>query len=174
LTFNPVPDRIRVVSNTGQNLRLNPDTGAVAAVDVNLNPPTGVVGAAYTNNFAGATAATLFGINSNPPGGQLVRIGGPDGVPSPNGGVVTTIGPLGVPTDVLVGFDIAAADGTAFASFINPLIVPPFNPGDLYTIDLTTGSASFVGGIGGVGSVTGPGRRAARPVPVLQPDVQRR
>ena len=35
--FNPAADRIRVVSNTGQNLRLHPDTGAVvdgdAAVD---------------------------------------------------------------------------------------------------------------------------------------------
>jgi hypothetical protein len=31
--FNPVVDRIRVVGAQGQNLRLNPDTGAVAAVD---------------------------------------------------------------------------------------------------------------------------------------------
>ena len=35
--FNPTVDRIRVVSDTGQNLRLNPDTGAVAAVDGALN-----------------------------------------------------------------------------------------------------------------------------------------
>jgi len=35
--FNPVVDRIRVVSDTGQNLRLNPDTGAVAGTDLNLN-----------------------------------------------------------------------------------------------------------------------------------------
>ena len=31
--FNPQVDRLRVVSNSGQNLRLHPDTGAVAAVD---------------------------------------------------------------------------------------------------------------------------------------------
>jgi hypothetical protein len=37
LILTPV-DRIRVVSNTGQNLRLNPDLGTVAAIDGNLNP----------------------------------------------------------------------------------------------------------------------------------------
>src|SRR5262245_46980167 len=31
--FNPTVDRIRVVSNSGQNLRLHPDTGGVAAID---------------------------------------------------------------------------------------------------------------------------------------------
>ena len=31
--FNPTVDRIRVVSNTGQNLRLHPDTGAVVDAD---------------------------------------------------------------------------------------------------------------------------------------------
>src|ERR1041384_839244 len=40
--FNPTVDRIRLVSDTGQNLRLNPDTGAVAATDT-----THVSGAAY-------------------------------------------------------------------------------------------------------------------------------
>src|SRR5207253_11219827 len=30
--FNPTADRIRVVSDTGQNLRLNPDTGPVAGI----------------------------------------------------------------------------------------------------------------------------------------------
>ncbi|RXM57064.1 DUF4394 domain-containing protein [Chryseobacterium sp. CH1] len=29
-------DRIRVVSNTGQNLRLNPNDGTIAAVDLAL------------------------------------------------------------------------------------------------------------------------------------------
>ena len=56
--FNPVPDRIRVVSNAGENLRLNPDNGAIAGMDVNLayalgdpnvNGLPSVVGVAYTN-----------------------------------------------------------------------------------------------------------------------------
>ena len=62
--FNPQVDRLRVVSNTGQNLRINPDTGAVvptgpdkplmfASNDRNAGTSPNVVGAAYTNNFAG-------------------------------------------------------------------------------------------------------------------------
>ncbi len=66
--FNPTIDRIRVTSDAEQNLRLNPDTGAVAAVDTNLayaagDPGAGtnpsVAGSGYTNSFAGATATTL-------------------------------------------------------------------------------------------------------------------
>ncbi len=34
LDFNPAVDRIRVVSNTDQNLRLHPDTGAVVDFDM--------------------------------------------------------------------------------------------------------------------------------------------
>jgi hypothetical protein len=57
--FNPVPDRLRIVSNTGQNLRVNPDNGSTIA-DGTLNPgmPT-VTAAGYTNNFPGATSTTL-------------------------------------------------------------------------------------------------------------------
>ena len=56
--FNPVADRLRVVSDSGQNLRVNPLTGgattdralAYAAGDRNAGKAPSVVGAAYTNN----------------------------------------------------------------------------------------------------------------------------
>jgi hypothetical protein len=71
--FNPTVDRIRVTSDAEQNLRLNPDTGAVAGVDTNLayapgDPGAGtnpsVAASAYTNSFAGATSTTLFDIDN--------------------------------------------------------------------------------------------------------------
>ena len=34
--FNPTVDRLRVISDNDQNLRFNPDTGLVAAVDTAL------------------------------------------------------------------------------------------------------------------------------------------
>ena len=37
LDFNPTVDRIRLVTNTGQNLRLHPETGAVVATDGRIN-----------------------------------------------------------------------------------------------------------------------------------------
>src|SRR5262245_42410285 len=65
--FNPVPDRIRFVTDADQDLRLNPNDGTVAGTDGALafsammptDPNAGtnpnVVGSAYTNNFSGAT-----------------------------------------------------------------------------------------------------------------------
>lgn len=65
--FNPTVDRIRIVSNTGQNLRVHPDTGAVVAIDGFLKYNDGavptVVTCAYTNGVAGATSTTLYGFD---------------------------------------------------------------------------------------------------------------
>ena len=47
--FNPVPDRIRVISNTGQNLRLNPNDGSLAATDTSITPAgVTITGGAYS------------------------------------------------------------------------------------------------------------------------------
>jgi hypothetical protein len=130
--FNPTVDRIRVVSDTGQNLRLNPDTGAVVAVDAPLNAGApGLVGSAYTNNFAGATVTTLYGIDSAT---DSLYVQSP-----PNDGTLALIGPLGVATTDFVGFDIGANDGAAYALLTTGIL------SGLYRIDLTTGAASSIG-----------------------------
>jgi uncharacterized protein (TIGR03437 family) len=151
--FNPVPDRIRLVSDAYQNLRLHPDTGAVAATDGNLAFAQGdpnaaanpnVAGVAYTNSFSGATTTTLYGIDSNLD--ALVLQGSQGGAPvSPNTGQLTTVGPLGVNTSDQVGFDIASPSGLAFAS----LTAVGATTSSLYTINLQTGAATLVGPIGG-------------------------
>ena len=146
--FNPVPDRIRVVSTDTSNFRLNPNDGTLAGTDTPLSYAAGdsgagltprVVGSAYTNNFNGTAVTTLFGIDSNRD--VLVMQGGPNGMPSPNGGVLTTIGAgLGFNTSDLVGFDISGITGVAFAS----LTPPTGGASQLFTIDLTTGAATLV------------------------------
>jgi hypothetical protein len=149
--FNPVSDRIRIVSDTGQNFRVNPDTAAQidshpdidgVQLDGELHPPGTVVGSAYTNAFAGALKTTLFGINAATD--RLVRQGGPDGSPSPSGGAITSIGLLGVDTTSMVGFDISPIDATAFAS----LTLTVGGTSGLYTIDLGSGAATSLGVIG--------------------------
>jgi hypothetical protein len=149
--FNPAVDRVRVVSDAEQNLRLDPTTGAVAASDVALayaatdpnflaNP--NVVGLAYDRNSAGVSATTAFAIDLGLD--VLVRLGDVNGSPqSPNGGVLTTVGPLGVNTGGLVGFDYA---GTSALASITP---PGGTSSSLYSINLTTGAATLVGPIGG-------------------------
>lgn len=127
--FNPTVDRIRVVSNTGQNLRLNPVTGDIAAVDLPLNPSgPAVSGAAYTNNFPGATTTVLFDID--PATDKLYTQ-----VP-PNNGTLVETGPLGIDISSENGFDIGGNSNRAWAVLTTPAGTK------LYTIQLTTGTAT--------------------------------
>ena len=124
--FNPTVDRIRVVSNTGQNLRLNPNTGSTAAVDLPLNPGTPAVSAAaYTNNFAGATTTTLYVIDATT---DKLYIQTP-----PNNGTLVEVGRLGINITADNGFDIGGRSGKAYGAFSIGSITK------LYTLDLTTG-----------------------------------
>ena len=138
--FNPTVDRIRVTSDADQNIRLNPDTGAVAATDTNLqfaptDPHAGanpnVVGSAYSNNFAGATVTVLYDIDSN---FDALLIQNP-----PNGGTLNTVGAMGTDATDEVGFDISGVTGAAYASL----------SGNLYSINLQSGLATLIGAIGG-------------------------
>jgi hypothetical protein len=145
MDFNPVVDRIRVVSDTNQNLRLNPITGELTASDTPLSygmgdpnfgaDPTDVA-AAYSNNFPGATTTTLYGIDSVL---DILVIQNP-----PNAGILATVGPISAEASSVAGFDISTG-GTAYAMFK----ATPSSVGNLYTINLVSGAATLVGGIGG-------------------------
>jgi hypothetical protein len=140
MDFDPVTGVIRVVSDSNQNMRINPDTGAQISVDTAITGVLGVSGIGFTNNFASPDRATLFGISHSTD--QLVRIGGAnllDGGASQSAGVSAAIGPLGVTTSEILGFDIAANDNEAFA-----LLADAAPPIGLYKINLTTGAATFV------------------------------
>ncbi len=125
--FNPVVDRIRFVSNTGQNLRLNPNDGTIAATDGNINPGTpNVTGAAYTNNFAGTTTTSLFVLNDTALYNQT----------PPNNGTLVRLGSLGVTNATQNGFDIGGASNNAFAIFTVG------TTSKIYGINLTSGVAT--------------------------------
>ena len=129
LDFNPTVDRIRLVSNAGQNLRLHPVLGTVAATDMNLNPGTpSVDAAAYTNNFAGATATTLYDIDF---AADKLYIQNP-----PNNGTLVEVGPLGVNVNAANGFDIGGTSATAYA------VLTTASGHGFYSINLTTGAAA--------------------------------
>lgn len=137
--FNPTVDRIRIVSNTGQNLRVNPANG-VAIVDGSLNPgsPT-VSAAAYENNFAGATATTLYVIDHT--SDKLFAQ-----TPA-NAGTLTEIGSLGVNVEATNGYDISGTSDTGYA------ILTVGGATKLYTIDDDSGKAKAMGDFSG--AVTG-------------------
>lgn len=151
--FNPTVDRIRVVSDAGQNLRLNPVTGAVAATDTTLafaaaDPNFGatpvVVGAAYTNpDRDPATGTTLFDIDS----ALDILV---SQVP-PNNGTLNTIGSLGVNANDVAGFDISTAN-IAYAAIIESGKTRQngrrCGTSTLITVNLMSGAASSTEAIG--------------------------
>ena len=167
--FNPTVDRIRVVSNTGQNLRLHPDTGAVvdsnpaldgvqtdaklafAAGDINVGKAPITVGAAYSYNKADTKITTNFALDAAT--GTLVTQGSREGaVPavSPNTGQLFTVGSLGMAFNS-AAFDIQALSDVAFAALNSD--------GSMASrwvmIDLKTGAAKSLGNIGGSERVVG-------------------
>jgi Domain of unknown function (DUF4394) len=151
--FNPTVDRLRVIGEGGQNLRVNVDTG-MTTVDGSLStaPPaaaTGVTGAAYTNNDADPdTATTLFDLDT-----ALDQIA----VQSPaNSGQLAATGKLGVDAGPAVGFDIwsdlrrgTTAGVRAFAS----LTVD--GRARFYRVNLLQGRVSEVGAFSSRNQVTG-------------------
>ena len=99
--FNPTVDRIRFTTNTGQNLRLHPETGALVMADGNLNgvPSISVGAVAYTNSFSGATTTALYDIDASADRLYLQS--------NPNGGGLQDVGSLGLDISDVGGFDIS-------------------------------------------------------------------
>jgi hypothetical protein len=136
--FNPVPDRLRIVTTAGDNLRVNPANGFVTT-DGTLNPGSPlVIGAAYTNSFPGATTTTLFDIDDTTDG---LAIQNP-----PNNGTLVAVGALGIalvnPQDV--SFDISPAGNVGY---LTARIAAGATTG-FYTVNLTTGAVTLVGTAG--------------------------
>lgn len=162
--FNPAADRIRIVTERGQNLRAHPDTGALvdadptgegfqpdgplryAEGDPNAGRAPRLEAAAYTYNKQDEKLTTNYAIDAGL--GLLVRQGSLEGaqpVVSPNAGLLFTVGSLGLATPLRhVSFDIADLDNTALAA----VTLPRERVSRLVRIDLQSGRAQVVGIIG--------------------------
>ena len=109
--FNPTVDRLRIVSDTGQNLRANVVTGATltdTALNVGGAPALGITAAGYTNNDTDpATATTLYDLDTMLD--QLV-IQTP-----PNAGALTPVGALGLDAGPRAGLDLYSVTNKAGA-----------------------------------------------------------
>ena len=129
--FNPTVDRIRVVSDLGQNLRLNPLDGTISAIDGMINPGTPTLsGAAYSENFAGVTTTSLFVIDHNT---DKLYLQSP-----PNNGVLVERGALGINITNSNGFDIGSTSNKAY------LLATVNSENKIYSVNTTTGAASAV------------------------------
>lgn len=144
LDFNPVADRLRIVSDTEQNLRVFIGTTtfvdsnlAYAAADPNFGANPNVVHTAYTNNFPGATSTAQFAIDSDLD--ILVRQN------PPNAGTLFTIGSLGIDIGTFGGFDVSRGSQIAYGAFNTAGAAGS----SFYTMNLNSGAATLVGQIGG-------------------------
>jgi hypothetical protein len=148
--FNPAANRLRVISDNGQNLRHNLDdpTGTPlpgqTVVDAALTTPpasqptSGISGAAcYNNDLDPATATTLFTVD---PTQDQVAIQSPA-----NAGLLAATGTLGVDADGDAGFDIhyspdgTTADGRGLAAL---KVTGTYR---MYRVELLTGRTRLVG-----------------------------
>ncbi|MFC8661489.1 DUF4394 domain-containing protein [Streptomyces sp. NPDC057199] len=141
--FNPAADRLRIISDTGQNLAhnlANSSTATNTPLTTDGATTHGVTAAAYTNNdLNSATATTLFDINTT---SDQVVIQSP-----PANGLLVPTGSLGFDTGVNAGFDIFSdlsagktISNTAFAT----LTPAGASTSTFYTVDVLTGATTSV------------------------------
>ena len=151
--FNPAANRLRVVSDTGQNLRHNLDDAAATTpplagttvmdgtltVPPATTPAMGIGAAAYTNNDLDPnTATTLFDLDTA--GDQVV-------VQSPaNAGALAPTGKLLVDTGPVAGFDIYSRTGFGTTKGNHGLAtLSVLGRYSLYQVSLLTGQVSRIG-----------------------------
>jgi hypothetical protein len=152
--FNPAANRLRVISDAGQNLRHNLDdatatTPPLAGMTQNdgtltippaTTPAAGVTGAAYTNNDLDAnTVTTLFDIDTV---NDTVVVQSPA-----NAGLLAPTGKLQVDAGTSVGFDIYSRNrfgvtqgNTGYAT------VSVLGRYSFFQVNLLTGKLSRIGG----------------------------
>ena len=143
--FNPAADRLRIVSDAGQNLRHNVNANGVTLADGTLNytagtPAQGIVAAAYTNNDVSpatpaTTGTTLFVLDSTQ---DQVVLQSP-----PNAGSLMATGKLTVDASSATGFDIYSVlrDGITVSNRALATIPAADGSVALYSVDVLTGKA---------------------------------
>jgi hypothetical protein len=145
--FNPAANALRIISDTGQNLRQPfattplPDTVAdteltnpAQAPATGTVPATGVVSAAYTNNDTEDTTATSLFV--------LDAAAGRISLQSPaNGGTLAPTGSLGVDPDAGWGFDIHTDPDGVNTGYATLKVGSGY---ELHSVDLLTGAGTRI------------------------------
>ncbi len=150
MDFNPTIDRLRVVTDSGQNIVYNPNTGTASAFtslfygdgDINEGMNAAIIDNAYSQNFAGSTATVQYAIDYGM--NTLVTLGN-------NTGVLATVGELGVDTDIYTGLDIftdSMGNDTAYA-----ILTGTDGLAGFYTVSLTTGEATYIGDLSSINQI---------------------
>jgi hypothetical protein len=159
--FNPTVDRLRIVSNTGQNLRMNVDNGLVQldvplayqSGDPNFGDSPVDVAVAYSNSFGGATTTTLRGVDIGQDTDALLVHA------NPNGGLLQTALPLGFNSTTDLSYDVSGVTGIPY--FAAGAATAGFTQFYAAGID----SVNLIGTVGGGVALRGIAAPVGQPVP---------
>ncbi len=141
--FNPVADRLRILSSTGMSLRVNVEDGKAtvdgqlkyAEADANKGKQPKVIAGAYSNSFAGTKETALYDIDIA--NWTYVRQA------PPNDGILNTLGQVTLKTNGTVAFDIWSDGKGGNTGWL-------LTGGMLYTLDIANGATKLVGKIAGL------------------------
>jgi hypothetical protein len=141
--FNPVADRLRLLTSNGVSLRINVEDGKAtvdgslkyADADANKGTTPQVIAAGYSNSFAGTKETALYDIDVA--NGVLVKQA------PPNDGILNTMGKLNVTLSAPVAFDVWSDGKGANVGWL-------LNNGQLFSVDLTSGAATAMGMVSGL------------------------
>ncbi len=156
IDFNPVPDALRTVSDSQQNLRGNPDSGLIFT-DTNLSL-AGVHGAAYTNSFTSTPATSLFYLaDAAGTGNSTLQT-----TAAPNDGTLTVVG-----TDL--GANYSRVGDIDFAGGQNGFALAALQPAaggasSLFRINLSAGVPT--GTVTSIGTISTAGNEAVRGIAI--------
>ncbi len=152
--FNPTVDKIRVTSDVGDNIRLNPDEGNLLSKDTSLTPAgVQVVGSAYTNSSFTAfatrpTVTELYALDIAPTK-DLLWIQRP----ANNGTLIMPVS-LGFDLGPNAGFDIVGSDSVGNVGYAAGTQLGR-SSAQLWSVDLATGKTRSLGRIGNGVTITG-------------------
>lgn len=151
MDFDPAADRLRVVSDTGENLRVrlfdDPATGGTNEAGFTITDAalsgavTGATGAAYTSNFAGAPGTVLMLIADD-----KLLIQNP-----PSDGTTTLVAALsGGVSDIgaITGFDITGDADFNTLGYLAATDTDGAGNTEFYEVNLFNGATTFKGAIG--------------------------
>jgi hypothetical protein len=139
INFDPLAGSLRTVSDSGQNLSIDVDSGEVRTQTAYAADKSVPLAAAFTTQSNGAFRSTLYVIDGRSNGLQSVL--------APADAKTISVGSFGGSFGRYAGFDILGneSSGTAFAA----LSIPDTTTSKLYAVQLGAGTAKSYGTIGG-------------------------
>ena len=169
LDFDPTVDRIRVVTGSGLNFRVNPGTGAPVDGNLNSGSPagvnpdgpinglapgsTGVSAVAHTNSFGQPLTGGVTTAYALDAAADALTIQSPPNAGTQTAAVTVKLGAAPLDFTAVSGFDIrpavAVGASNAPAAGTADAVIRVAGATALYRIDLATGAATSAGPIGG-------------------------